>query len=173
MTQLALDWSRPYPTIDELQIAPRREGTPVRQRQPIEERFWSKVDRRGPDECWPWTACYSRNGYGWFGVNGKGWVATRMAWFLTHGSPPDGFVCHRCDNPQCVNPAHLFVGSHTDNMRDAVAKGRMHFRQGDRCKYGHLLAGDNIIHRSDHPGRTKCRQCHKVATARYRAKAAA
>lgn len=98
------------------------------------ERFWSKVDRGGPDDCWNWTACAQREGYGRFMRRGRVWQATHVAWELHHGAPPPkgALVCHRCDNPRCVNPAHLFIGTHLDNRRDCVAKGRARGGEGDR-----------------------------------------
>lgn len=92
---------------------------------PIDERFWVKVDRRGDDECWPWTACRSQKGYGRFRFNGNQTNAHRVAFILTRGPIADALlVCHRCDNPICCNPAHLFLGSNADNMADMVRKGR-------------------------------------------------
>ena len=89
--------------------------------KPVEERFWSKVDKRGPDECWPWLAGFFGNGYGGFqNVN-----AHRFAYELTHGSISGEFhVCHKCDNKKCCNPNHLFLGTNADNRRDMVEKGR-------------------------------------------------
>jgi len=91
----------------------------------VEDRFWSKVDKRGPDECWEWKAGCVSNGYGRFRFNGKKQQAHRVAWQLEHGPIPKGmFVCHTCDNRLCVNINHLYLGDHKDNMDDMVAKGR-------------------------------------------------
>ena len=96
-------------------------------RRPVEERFWEKVDRRGPDECWPWTA--SRRNTAGHGAFGKA-VASRVAYELAVGPIPEGFyVCHRCDNPPCVNPAHLFAADPRGNFDDMVSKGREGFRK--------------------------------------------
>ena len=86
-------------------------------------RFWSKVDKSG--ECWLWTGCRDRRGYGRFRFRGRTSLAHRVSWTLTHGQPSDDlFVLHRCDTPSCVNPDHLFMGTQTDNMRDCSSKGR-------------------------------------------------
>lgn len=94
----------------------------------LARRFWLKVDRRGDDECWPWTAYRSKKGYGHIKVGGKrGSViaAHRVAYELKLGDiPPGMLVCHSCDNPPCCNPAHLWVGTNDDNMADMARKGR-------------------------------------------------
>lgn len=98
----------------------------------VEERFWSKIDRSNPDGCWIWTAAVwkQRGGYGKFQAGSsrsgnRAVRAHRFAWELTHGPIPDGLqVCHRCDNPPCCNPSHLFLGAPVVNSRDMVAKGR-------------------------------------------------
>jgi hypothetical protein len=98
-------------------------------REPVEDRFWSKVDKPSPEECWLWLGSTDSHGYGSFGdKKGNQWhgfPAHRVAWELTNGPIPDGQIaCHRCDNPPCVNPRHLFLGTDLDNVRDMDAKGR-------------------------------------------------
>ena len=90
----------------------------------LTERFWNKVNKKGPDDCWEWTASI-RNGYGAFKLNGKVVDAHRIVWTFTKGSiPKEICVCHHCDNKLCVNPKHLFLGTKGDNNRDMFFKGR-------------------------------------------------
>ncbi len=86
--------------------------------------FWAKVDKSGI--CWEWTAAKSPVGYGLYGSGAFGErLAHRESWRICHGNLPDGMhVLHRCDNPSCVNPNHLFLGKHADNMLDMKKKSR-------------------------------------------------
>lgn len=104
----------------------------------LKERFWGKVNKDGPapshcpelGPCWIWTGIITIWGYGRIKSGGKMHAAHRVAWVLAYGDIPDGlFVCHKCDNPACVRPEHLFVGTVLDNTRDREAKGRGFFGQ--------------------------------------------
>lgn len=98
---------------------------------PLEERFWSKVACGKPGECWPWLGGTNNCGYGTFSVDGRTQRAHRFVYVLTWGDVPPGLcVCHCCDNPRCVNPHHLWLGTRYANMRDCAAKGR--WSCGDR-----------------------------------------
>ena len=94
------------------------------------DRFWAKVDKSGPDDCWNWNAGTSNKGYGRFAFQGKTRFAHRVSWLIANGSIKNAnsyhgvCVLHRCDNPPCVNPKHLFLGTHQDNINDMVNKGR-------------------------------------------------
>lgn len=100
-------------------------------RHPLPERFWQKVDKLSPDDCWEWKGGKSPQGYGVIAVNQRGQIASRVSYEMHFGSIPDGLcVLHKCDNPSCVNPAHLFLGTNSDNVADREAKGRNKPRYG-------------------------------------------
>ncbi len=87
-------------------------------------RFNEKITRGTPDECWNWTASGLKTGYGRVRINDRAFLSHRVAWALVYGDPGDFHVLHRCDNPKCCNPAHLFLGTHQENMMDKHSKGR-------------------------------------------------
>jgi hypothetical protein len=98
-------------------------------------RLSNKAVCRVKTGCWEWVgkARSNEGGYGSIRYLGRQWVISRLVWTLVAGTPPD-FVLHRCDNPPCFNPAHLFLGTHTDNMQDASRKGRLRGRRSSKMR---------------------------------------
>lgn len=93
--------------------------------------FWDKVEVTGEESCWKWKGYKNRQGYGRMGIAASQCVnAHRVSWVIHNGSIPDGlFVCHKCDNPECTNPMHLFLGTRQDNINDMMIKKRSrHFK---------------------------------------------
>jgi hypothetical protein len=106
----------------------RSTGHPLRykRRGPAKIRFWKYVQRSADNVCWLWTGARNDNGYGHLYAEGRMVYAHRLSWELHNGAEvsPDLEVMHACDNPPCVNPGHLSVGTQADNMADMIRKGR-------------------------------------------------
>lgn len=105
----------------------------------LEERFWSKVDKQGENDCWNWQAQIDLNGRGRFKYNYKPEYASRIAWIITNGEIPHPslHVLHRCDNGKCVNPKHLYLGNHYANMRD-MADRHTRDQRGEKNNHSKL-----------------------------------
>jgi hypothetical protein len=132
----------------------------------VVELFWAKV-ARGAD-CWEWGGARNTSGYGWFrfGPDRTPTGAHRVAYELSNGPIPDGLaVLHRCDNPPCVNPAHLFLGTNQDNVTDKVNKGRHPNSRQVTCRHGHPFDEANTY--VTRRGARMCRTCNRLAQQRY------
>ncbi len=133
---------------------------------PVEQRLWSKIIRAGDDDCWLWTAHLNACGYGTIQVGGRSLLAHRVVYEITHGPFPLPMkVLHRCDNPSCCNPAHLWLGTQIDNIADMNAKGR-------NGNIGRRMSAEAIAKREITYSRNKSRfgrKCTEETKAKMRA----
>jgi hypothetical protein len=129
-----------------------------------DERVWARVDTSaGPLACWEWQGATHPDGYGRAKIANRMWLAHRLVWTMVNGDPAGQCVLHRCDNPPCVNPDHLFLGSQIDNIIDMHEKGR--FRYFDECPNGHRYEPSNT--RYDAKGHRRCETCLHNAWRRH------
>lgn len=136
----------------------------------MEERFWSKVKQGPPNECWEWLGATKQGGYGVLhnpGRNSGNMLAHRYSYLLNIGDIPAAIeVCHRCDNPPCVNPNHLFLGTHNENMVDSITKGRFVYPingvvnlSKTHCIHGHEYSPENTWRSKT--GARHCLECSR------------
>ena len=126
-----------------------------------EESFWSKVDVKGPDECWEWTGAF-RSGYGKLPFLWEGRIASRYSYYLNVDKNFDRslYVCHHCDNPPCVNPRHLFLDTQKGNMQDMSRKKRSRGHKVTHCPSGHEYTKENTYVRKS-SGKRLCLTCKR------------
>ena len=125
----------------------RKKGTLLRNAknrdQELIERFNDNYMPVTESGCWIWMLDCDQNGYGKISIKNKAYYAHRVSWELHNNSIPKGmFVCHKCDNPSCVNPDHLFLGTQSDNMQDMKSKGRDNYVNGENHKFAKLREKD-------------------------------
>ena len=117
--------THPWVGVDPKHLIPKSRDIPIT--DGLTSRFWKRVNKGAADDCWVWTGAQGALGYGYIGVGGRGntRIVSRVSWVLHFGQIPPGLlICHKCDNPSCVNPQHLFLGTLDDNAKDMMAKGR-------------------------------------------------
>ncbi|TXH09407.1 MAG: HNH endonuclease [Spirochaetes bacterium] len=123
----------------------------------LKEKFFRSVNPTDIEECWLWTGRTDKHGYGTIS-EGRNYRAHRVSYVIHFGKIDNGLlVCHHCDNPSCVNPLHLFLGTIKDNNRDRDNKGRHGCMRKTHCPKGHPYSGENLYIHAD--GSRMCRIC--------------
>ena len=134
----------------------------------VVDRFWSYIDTSGgPGACWPWIGAQGPEGYGLITIDGTCRRAHRWLLGQLRGEPlrwdreVRELACHRCDNPACCNPTHLYIGDRASNIRDMVERGRARNANmfKTHCPRGHEYSGSNVYVYPD--GGRSCRACHR------------
>lgn len=145
--------------------------------QMLEEIFWLKTRKGADNECWPWVGVKDQRGYGQIHANGKRIKATCFSWELFHGAkfPSAMEACHSCDNPNCVNPKHIWPGTHRENMLDAAKKQRLFIPPRPKtrdqrpvvthCYRGHEYSEENTY--LTRRGAKVCKICRKMAYTKH------
>lgn len=141
------------------------------------DRFWRHCDKKSESECWPWLGALKRDGYGAVTISGEHTRSHRLSWAINKGEIPLGlWVLHKCDNPKCVNPDHLFLGDTVANTADKVSKGRQAKgswvtansakarREKPFCKNGHAFSPENTRITNGH---RHCRACARAFAKKY------
>jgi len=154
----------------------RRTGSVDLSRKSPEERFWCAVEKT--ESCWLWRNALHSAGYGKLGIGGRGGkqvYAHRFSYEMHFGAIEEGLIVrHKCDNPRCVNPDHLELGTQRDNVDDMMGRGRNNPRRGKNhpkgalahCKRGHEFTPENTYTRSN--GTRACKQCRAIRDKRNR-----
>lgn len=158
---MALTWSLENP--DEYLAYQRVDGWNYVRKLTLRQRFWKHVAPATKNGCTEWIGSRSKFGYGQIGVDDKSMLAHRLSFFLHHGYLPE-VIMHTCDNPSCVNVAHLREGSLTENHKDMIEKGRHWQQRATSCRKGHPKTDEN----KNSEG--ACRACVNQRAREYRAR---
>lgn len=136
----------------------------------LKKRFFAKIELIPFHSCWEWTACKDEKGYGHIGIKrSRPTKAHRVSRVIHNGSIPTGmFVCHSCDNPSCVNPNHLWLGTNKDNIIDASSKRRLREQDQTHCISGHPFSGSNLY--TEPNSKRRCRICVNQRKRKHRLK---
>jgi hypothetical protein len=130
----------------------------------LPHRFWEHVNKESPsiDGCWEWMGAVDSVGYPRLSINGIRRRCHKWSYLAHYGEIPHGMlVCHTCDNRRCVNPNHLWLGTHKDNSIDAAQKLRFFNQQKTHCKNGHSYEG-NTMYKPGRPTHRICTLCIKI-----------